>query len=143
MSYTSKAEELWRLCLHEHAHVAVAKYFGSEGWVDVQAAPPGSWLPHGLDFYIGRSYFDPLRYARDRHLVGWAGAVAEMLDEDSEACAPEIFERCTTGAYELSGTDLDLIGRPRLADVAACLGLLRRLWTEIVTRAKATAAAAE
>ena len=116
-------------CLHEYAHLAVARHFGATGFVRVSrvAAAPPSWL--GRFQLFGELADDEWR------VVALAGAVAELLAREAAPDAAHTAARLARDPALTTGTDGQLARGYDIADVARCLSIVKRAWREIVSEA--------
>jgi len=121
---------LWRTCLHEYAHLVVARHFGAAGFVAIGGA--GSTSPHRIG---GRFQMYGELLDEEWRIVALAGAVAERLDEDPAVAAAVLADALRADPEALRGTDAELAAGFDDADVERCLDLVRRLWREIAGEA--------
>jgi hypothetical protein len=124
-----EARELRRACLHEFAHLAVARRFGACGFVrilrsgDRQARYAGCFQMHG-------------ELADDEwRIVALAGTLAELVDDEPTIDATEARARLESGRVALSPLDASLARGYGMRDVARCLAILRAVWALIVADA--------
>jgi hypothetical protein len=129
---------LRRACLHEHAHLAVARALGASGFVSIRCAGRGA---DGALRFGGRFQMYGELGDDDWRIVALAGAIAECLDTDPTLSAGRIAERLRTGADALSGRDAELAAGYGDHDVERCLDLVRAMWREIEMDANERSAA--
>jgi hypothetical protein len=123
-----RARDLRRVCLHEFAHLHVARHHGVAGHVRVAANPhAGDGLTERM--FIGKFHF--LQRCEDASAlrqIGLAGTVAEELDDDTTLEGWQILEWLQEGTLELSGTDAKYAGDYTEADLDLTIALVRDLW---------------
>lgn len=134
------AADLRRVCLHEYAHLAVARAFGASGFVrirrvanDVRAPPrfAGAFQMHGdLD-------------ERAWHVVALAGTIAEWLADAPSLDEAAILARLGEEADALSPVDACLAAGWDATDVRECIRRLRSAWLELMRDADERAATIE
>lgn len=123
-------------CVHEFAHLVVARAFGARGFVTVaRVASPDSGAPT----WCGRFQLFGELDDDEWRIVALAGAIAEHIDghgtPDARLLA-ESFKR--PGA--LSDSDARLASGYDASDVERCLRLVRESWQEIEAHAAERAA---
>ncbi len=123
-----KARELRKACIHECAHAAIARYFGSTASVTIIANPAAS-----IDqkFYFGRVDCSPKLSKATKRLVSLAGTIAEQFDEDHEVTGHDIATRIEHEAITFSEKDADGAGGYTRQHLDECVALVRKLWIEI------------
>lgn len=140
-----RRRELRKVCLHEYAHAAVAKHFDPkiEGcWVVIEKLKPGAARQNVTRFYNGQFVHDPIKSQRERRLVGLAGIVAELLDDEPDIDPREILDRIDAEHVVLSDGDWEMIGKSLTwRHIWRCMDLVRELWPRITQDAQARAAA--
>jgi hypothetical protein len=124
--------DLWRACLHEHAHAAVARHFDVLSDVRIERNPDGG--PEQRH-YVGQCRMYSRPEGMPGRIVGLAGTVAECVDEDNDVESWDVAEYLLLELITLSNTDADLASGYSDADIALCLQLVRRMWPEIVSMA--------
>jgi hypothetical protein len=116
---------LFRTCLHEYAHLAVARHFGACGFVTVRA------VPGAAAGFAGRlQMFGELGDAEWR-VVALAGALAEFHDDDPTLGTDAARLRLVADPELLCGVDAELAQGFGADDVRRCLEILRVHWTSI------------
>ena len=116
---------LFRTCLHEYAHLAVARHFGACGFVTLRA------VPGTTTGYAGRfQMYGELGDAEWR-VVALAGALAECLDDDATLGADAARRRLAAEPELLCGVDAELAQGFVTDDVRRCLEILRAHWASI------------
>ena len=123
------ARALWRTCLHEYAHLVVARYFGAAGFVTI-ARGTASEASYGGQFQMYGELADD-----EWRIVALAGAVAERVDEEPCVETALLAAALRTEPGLLSGVDAALAGDFVEADVERCLRLVKKLWREIASEA--------
>jgi hypothetical protein len=123
---------LRRACLHEHAHLAVARALGASGFVTIACTGRGA---DGALRYGGRFQMFGELVEGDWRIVALAGAIAECLDGDPSINARAVARRLRLDADALSGRDAELAAGYRQDDVARCLEIVRAAWREIESAA--------
>ena len=131
---TGADARLHRTCLHEAAHLAVARQFGATGFVRILRvgdAQEPAWL--------GRFQLHGELADDEWRIVALAGAVAELVALDGARDAAALRERLERDATLLTGPDEALAKGYDLEDVARCLALVTRVWRDIEAEASARA----
>jgi hypothetical protein len=119
---------LWRACLHEYAHLVVARHFGAAGFVAIVGDPASCC-------YGGRFQMHGELADDEWRIVALAGVVAERLDEEPTVTATVLAAALRANPRVLGGTDAQLATGCDEADVERCLGLVRKLWRDIAGEA--------
>jgi len=128
------SQALWRACLHEYAHLVVARHFGAAGFVTIV---------RGRTFepdYGGRFQMYGELADDEWRIVALAGAVAERVDEDPCVDAASLAAALRAEPGLMSGVDAQLAAGFVEADVEQCLCLVEKLWHEIASEAGERAA---
>jgi hypothetical protein len=128
---------LWRTCLHEYAHLVVARHFGAAGFVMIDAGRTSESRYGGRFQMYGDLADDEWR------IVALAGAVAERVDDEPCVAASLLAAALRAEPGLLSGADAQLAAGFVLADVERCLCLVNKLWHEIASEARERADAAD
>jgi hypothetical protein len=129
----SAAASAQAVCLHEYAHLAVARHFGAAGFVAV-ARVAGALPPcHAGAFRLFGDLADD-----EWRVVALAGAVGECLAEEPLAGVDDIARRLEAGTA-LAGVDRELADGYTRDDVAACVAILRTEWSSVCADAAAHA----
>jgi len=121
------------VCLHEYAHLAVAKHFGGAGFVTVARVADASPPCHAGAFRLFGDLAD-----HEWRIVALAGAIAECLAEDPLAGVDRIAHRLDA-ASRLTGVDRQLAAGYTRDDVTACVAILRAEWSSLCADAAAHA----
>ena len=124
---------LRRTCLHEYAHLAVARHFGACGFVTIHAVA-------GAAAYAGRFQMHGELGDAEWRVVALAGALAECLDADAAIGADAAHRRIAADPQFLRGVDADLAQGFGIDEVRCCLEILRSCWTSIESDAIARGA---
>ena len=125
---TEASRALRRACLHEYAHLVVARHFGAAGFVTI-AGDATSYRYGGRFQMYGELADDEWR------IVALAGVVAERLDEEPAVSASVLAAALPADSDGLSGTDAELAAGFDEADVERCLCIIRTLWRDIASEA--------
>lgn len=130
------ARELRAACVHEYAHLVVARGFGACGFVTVariagRGADAGSWC--------GRFQLFGELSDEEWRIVALAGAIAERIDARAACDTPSLVESLQR-AGTLSCSDARLAHGYGARDVERCLRLVKMGWREIETQAAERAA---
>jgi hypothetical protein len=128
----SASSALARVCLHEHAHLVVARALGACGFVRIVRVAGG-------DAWAGAFQMHGTLDDRGWRLVALAGTLAEWLDEAPGLGVDDAHSRLRADGA-LSRDDALLAAGYDAADVAACLAVLRAHWRAIVDEAEEHAA---
>jgi hypothetical protein len=133
------ARDLRRACIHEYAHLAIARRFGACGFVTIVPIVPRT---PDEERFAGR--FQMLGELADDEwrIVALAGTVGECLDGDPCADALEIARRLDDGTLALPDVDAQLARGYTAEDVVRCVALVRAEWSTIRREAEARATAA-
>jgi hypothetical protein len=134
IGHASEFDELVRVCLHEYAHLAVARELGACGYVTIRRVDGA-----GSRFAGCFQMFGELADSEWR-VVALAGAVAECM---ADGCVDDaaIAERVRGASCLLSGVDAALADGHTADDLALCAAIVRRAWTGLVREAEEQAAA--
>ena len=119
---------LWRACLHEYAHLVVARHFGAAGFVAI--AGDATACSYGGRFQMYGELADD-----EWRIVALAGVVAERLDEEPTVTASVLSAALRADPDMLRGTDARLAAGFDEADVERCVSLVRVLWRDIAGEA--------
>jgi hypothetical protein len=123
---------LRRTCLHEYAHLAVARHFGAAGFVTIRALS-------GDARYAGRfQMFGELSDSEWR-IVALAGALAECLDAEPGIDIEGLCARLAADPDLLCGVDAELARGFEVDDVRRCVEILGACWPSIEAEALAHA----
>jgi hypothetical protein len=120
---------LYATCLHEYAHLAVARHFGACGFVTVQRLHAGEATWQGRFQLYGALDDDAWR------IVALAGTLAERLFEGHPASAA-LLEAVLRKPGALSYCDAKLAQGFDRGDVTSCLAVLRDAWPAITCDAR-------
>lgn len=124
-----RARDLARVCLHEYAHLVVARRLGAVGFVRIaRIVPPRDEGPH----FAGRFELHVPLDAELVRIVALAGPIAELVDLEPSIHITELRSRLAAGPLRLSGADAVLAAGYAEDDVARALALVRELWPTIV-----------
>lgn len=121
--------DLHRACLHEFAHLHVARHFGVWGRVVIERNPDGGiYETH----WAGRfEIYNAAPSRRAEVVIGLAGACAEWLDFEWHVTPAMVLDAIDEGTEQLSPTDAAKVGAVTLPKVRASMDLVRRLWPGI------------
>ena len=119
---------LWRACLHEYAHLVVARHFGAAGFVAIGG--DATTCRYGGRFQMFGELADD-----EWRVVALAGVVAERLDEEPTVTASVLTAALRADPDLLRGTDVQLAAGFDEADVERCVSLVRMLWRDIAGEA--------
>lgn len=122
-----KKRDLWRACLHEAAHLVIARHFKVSGHIRVAEHTNGGTEER---YFVGQ--FHPLSKittVKAKRAIGLAGSMAELLEEDST------LTECDCDDLELSESDATLANGYQVRDIGRTLELLRENWPEILQEA--------
>ena len=123
--------ELRRTCIHEAAHVAVAKSFGAAAVWDVY--PRITTAPQHQKLWAGIAYIDTEGLTdRQQRCIALAGVVATELYENPNLQAWEIAEGIEWGDIDFSPQDASLADGYDFSDVVRCMHRVWRLLPTIV-----------
>jgi hypothetical protein len=100
--------DLHRTCVHEAAHLSVARRLGYEANRLVWRTEVTDWRARNL--YTGRTYFFGNIDDECRRLIGLAGSLAELLDDDRDIEAVEAHDMIFDGISPLSPSDAEGAG---------------------------------
>lgn len=125
---TAASHALWRACLHEYAHLVVARHFGAAGFVAI--AGDATSCRYGGRFQMYGDLADD-----EWRIVALAGAVAERLDEEPTVMASVLAAALRADPDMLRGTDARLAAGFDEPDVERCVSLVRTLWRDIAGEA--------
>ena len=128
---TGADARLHRTCLHEAAHLAVARQFGATGFVRILRVGDA----HQVPAWLGRFQLHGELADDEWRIVALAGAIAELVALDGARDAAALSERLERDATLLTGADEALAKGYNLEDVARCLALVTRVWREIEAEA--------
>lgn len=128
------------VCLHEHAHQAVARAFGACGFVRIRSM----YREDGPPCYAGAFQMHGELDERAWCVVALAGSIAEWIAECPSIDVDAIVARLACSPSPLSAVDADLAAGYREDDVLACVELLRTGWgallRDAIEQAETTAA---
>jgi len=132
LAYAHK-RDLLLACIHEYAHMIVARHLGIHGFVKIARNGSGG----ELERHFGGTF---TRFAdgntHQKRMIGLAGTVAEHVYCDPAIEAFQIADFLECGADELSISDADISGDYTAADIEECLVLVKLLWATILEGAK-------
>ena len=133
------ARDLRAACLHEFAHLVVARCLGAWGFVTVTRivrddSGAGGW--HGAFQLFGELTDEEWRS------VALAGTIAERIDARADCDAGSLFESLRRPGV-LSYSDAHLADGFDASDVQRCLHLVSMSWREIEMQAAERAASVE
>ena len=126
---SAASQALWRACLHEYAHLVVARHFGAAGFVAI-TGDPTSASRYGGRFQMYGELAD-----QEWRVVAMAGVVAERFEEEPDVTTTVLAAALRADPGMLRGTDAELAAGFDEADVDRCLGLVRTLWRDIASEA--------
>lgn len=121
--------DLRSTCIHEYAHLAVARHFGASGFVRIarlQGHANASWAG---SFHL---YSD--LGSDEWRIVALAGVVAERLDENAQVRGEALCE-ALRDARTLSDSDARYASGHDERDINHCLAIVKSSWREIETMA--------
>jgi hypothetical protein len=125
---TEASRALRRACLHEYAHLVVARHFGAAGFVAI--AGDATSCRYGGRFQMYGELADD-----EWRIVALAGVVAERLDEEPTVSASVLAAALRADSDMLRGTDARLAAGFEESDIERCLCLVRTLWRDIASEA--------
>lgn len=130
MTAARSAAALAQVCLHEYAHLVVARALGACGFVRIARATvaDGSVQAAGA-FHLHGDLDD-----REWRIVALAGTLAEWLAEAGALHADDACRRLAAGGV-LSPSDAALAAGHDDDDVRRCLALLGEHWPQVVREA--------
>jgi len=134
-SRISTCPALRAACIHEFAHLGIARCFGAAGFVSIASARSrdaqhAGW--HACFQLHGTLSEDEWR------IVALAGVIAERIDAGDPCMLDEVVAHVGTPGV-LSHTDAALSRGYDASHVASCLSLLRAGWRDIEADAQARA----
>jgi hypothetical protein len=124
----ASSHALGRVCLHEYAHLVVARHFGAAGFVAIVGDSTSCRYGGRFQMY-GELADDEWR------IVALAGLVAERLDDEPTLTASVLAAALGADPDLLSGTDAQLAAGFDEVDVERCLSLVTTLWRDITGEA--------
>jgi hypothetical protein len=132
--------DLHRACLHEAAHVVIARLYGAAE-VNARVDPTETSDPIAEKTFVGSTQFClPDGLDRDhRRMIALAGTVAEELAGDSEIDGFVLLDYLECGDVLLSETDAKLAGSYSAADLDRCIALVRHAWPQVLAEASSLA----
>jgi hypothetical protein len=138
-----EGRDLRRACIHLAAHVVVAKQLGisadfnvgREGPRDLREEP--AW--RGRLRLLTHEPTPPQKWA----LIALAGAIAEIIYDDSRAEASDIDDGLCEGFLKWSATDAERAGSVQTKHVSQCTRLVRNHWGDIVNIAEVVVCASD
>jgi hypothetical protein len=141
MRSVTPEQDLRAACIHESAHMIVARHLGVGGFIHIGRNQGGGAT--GEQFVGGRlmhygGQFHPIDGQPDEQqsrLIGLAGSVAQFYDRDRDVPKEDI-----VGRLELSVTDEDMAAGFDEGDIERCLLLVQQLWGDIEAEAARAAA---
>ena len=119
-----------RTCLHEAAHLAVARQFGATGFVRILRGGDAQ-----EPMWVGRFQLHGELAHDEGRISALAGAIAELVALDGARDAAALRERLERDATLLTGADEALAKGYDLEDIASCLELVTRVWRDIEAEA--------
>lgn len=128
-----KRRDFQRACVHEAAHVVVARFF-KDDTAHWEVIPNDEGNPLTDKLFVGRSRTG-IDHPYKRKMVALAGFIAELLFEDEYDVA-DILETYDLDPDIMGPTDRRQAGGFVDYDVANCLRLVRMLWPEILRESK-------
>lgn len=123
------ADDLRRACIHEFAHLAVARHFGACGFVTIVPVAGNAGC------YAGRFQMHGELSEQQWRIVALAGTIAELIDTSPPIDPLAIFAHLRGGGLPLSTLDAQLAAEYDASDVAQCVDILRGAWTTVVADA--------
>lgn len=123
--------QLHRTCLHEAAHLVVARHFGATGFVRILRAGEITSAPS----WLGRFQLYGDLADHEWRIVALAGAIAELIAGDTTRDVARVRDELARDPTLLTGADLELAQGYDERDVARCLALVTREWREIAAEA--------
>jgi hypothetical protein len=135
-----RESDLARVCLHEYAHLVVARQLGAMGFVRVaRIFASRDAGPH----FAGRFELHEPLGADQLRMVALAGSIAEIVEPTPSIGPADVAARLASGPSRLSGADATLAAGYVADDVARTLSLVRELWPMIRDEAAARCAELE
>jgi hypothetical protein len=124
----SPEDALARVCLHEYAHLVVARALGACGYVRIRLGPNG---------FAGAFHMHDHASLDERawRVVALAGTLAEWLDDAPRLDVADACERLAR-PMALSHEDATLGAGHDAHDVRRCLHLLREHWNGLLLEAE-------
>lgn len=123
-----KAIELWKACIHECAHAAIARRFGASAEVKIRANADTSMQEN---LYIGRCKIVPELPKEQTRLVALAGVIAEQFGKNHDVTGDFIAKWIELENITLSARDAAGASGDTRRDLDECVSLVRQLWTDI------------
>lgn len=120
------ADDLRRACIHEFAHLAVARHFGACGFVTIVPVAGKAGC------YGGRFQMHGELSEQQWRIVALAGTIAELIDTSPSIDPLAIFAHLRGSVLPLSTLDAQLAAGYEACDVAQCVDILRCVWTTVV-----------
>jgi len=130
--------QLRTTCVHEYAHLVVARGFGACGFVTIARI---AWHD-GAEGWCGCFQLFGELTDEEWRIVALAGTIAEWIDMRVECDAGSLFESLQR-PRALSDSDARLARGYDAGDVERCLRLVTMSWREIETQATERAASVE
>lgn len=131
-TYRAVAHDLRRTLIHEYAHLYVAERHHVFGWVEIACNPGGGDAER---HFLGRFRHAPIINARARRLIGLAGTIAELIDDDATVTSADVDDYIRSDVAPLSASDAKLAGMYTARDVQASVQAVRAVWSLITARA--------